>query len=173
MPVVPFEGKTPKIAEGVFIAPNAYIIGDVTIDENVSIFFGVVIRGDILPIKVGSGTNIQEHCMLHTSHDMTPCIVGKNVTIGHGAIIHGCTVEDGALIGMGATILDRAVVGEEAAVGAQSLVPMGKKVEARNLAIGVPARSVRQISDEDYSSIRENCLAYVQVGQKYREVFSQ
>lgn len=172
MPIISFQGHTPKIADGVFIAPNAYVIGDVTLEENVSVFFGVVIRGDILPIKVGAGTNIQEHSMLHTSHGMTPCIVGKNVTVGHGAIIHGCTVENGALVGMGATLLDQAIIGEESAVGAQSLVTMGKKIPPRSLAMGVPAKVVRELDEKDIQGIKQNCLHYVDYGRKYRAALS-
>lgn len=102
---------------------------------------------------------------------MSACTVGEHVTVGHGAIIHGCTVEDGALIGMGATILDQAVVGKESVVGAQSLVSLNKTIPPRSLAVGIPAKVVREVSDEDYESIRDNCMHYVDFGKKYREIF--
>ena len=122
MAVISFADKTPQIAAPHFIAPDAWVIGDVTIAGLVSIFFHAVLRGDIEPISVGEGSNIQEHAMLHTSRGLGPCTVGKNVTIGHRAIIHGCTIEDSCIIGMGSVILDGAVIGKNSIVGAQALV---------------------------------------------------
>ena len=168
MPTIPFRDKHPLIRDPYFIAPDAWIIGDVEIAATVSIFFHVVIRGDIEPIRVGSGSNIQEHAMLHTSRGLSPCVIGDNVTIGHRAIIHGATVEDNCIIGMGSVVLDGAAVGKNSIIGAQALIPMNMKIPERSLVLGVPAKVVRSLSDEQVESIRQSALSYQKLGGEYR-----
>jgi len=172
MPVIPFNDKHPTIGKNVFIAPDAWVIGDVEIGDNVSIFFGSVLRGDILPIKVGSGTNIQEHSMLHTSHGLSPCLVGTEVTVGHRVILHGCTVEDEALIGMGATVLDGAKIGKQGVVAAQSLVPMNMQTPEHTLVAGVPAQVKKEVAPELLTANKQGVEHYKQVGLHYANYFS-
>ncbi|MBO7517261.1 MAG: gamma carbonic anhydrase family protein, partial [Spirochaetia bacterium] len=143
--IAKFNGAEPKIEKPAFIADNAVITGDVIIKEDANIWYGAVLRGDIEPITVGKGSNIQDLCILHTSEG-TPCTVGDNVTVGHGVILHGCTVEDNCLIGMGATILDGAVIGRESIVGACALVTKDKVFPPRSMIIGSPAKAVRQLT---------------------------
>ncbi|MCB0353266.1 MAG: gamma carbonic anhydrase family protein [Bdellovibrionales bacterium] len=171
MPVVSFQGKSPALGRNVFIAPTAYVIGDVTLGDNVSVFFGSVLRGDINPISVGSGTNIQENSLLHTSHGLGPCIVEEDVTVGHNAILHGCHVMRGALIGMGAIILDQAVVGSESIVGAASLVTMRQTIGERVLAIGSPAVEKRALTDKDVAMISAGTIHYQEYGEIYQKIF--
>jgi len=142
-----FKNLRPKIHESCFIAPTADVIGDVTVGENSSIWHRTVLRGDVNKIVVGANTNIQDGSIVHVADDY-PTIIGDNVTIGHGAIVHGCTVKDGAFIGMGAIILDGAVIGEGALIGAGALVTEGKEIPPYSLAVGVPAKVVRELSQE-------------------------
>lgn len=169
MPIIPYEGHTPKIKGDVFLAPDTWITGQVTINTDVSIFFGSVLRGDIQPITVGKGTNIQEHSMLHTSHSLPPCTVGEYVTIGHRSIIHGCTVKDRCIIGMGSIILDGAEIGEDSIVGAQSLVTMHKKFPPRSMIMGSPAKVIRELTDEEIESIKKSAENYIKTGKTYLE----
>ena len=169
MPIQQFRSISPTVAEDVFIAPTAFCIGDVTIRELSSVFFGAVLRGDILSIRVGARSNIQEHALLHTSHGQTPCVVGDDVTIGHGAIVHGCTIENASLVGMGATILDGAIIGSESIVGAQSLVPLGMKIPPRTLALGVPAKVIRPLTDAEIKGLYESARHYVDLSRNFIE----
>ncbi len=171
MPLISYKEHSPKIHESLFLAPDAWVTGKVTIAEDVSIFFGAVIRGDIQPITVGKGTNIQEHAMLHTSHHLADCIVGDSVTIGHSAIIHGCTIGNRCIIGMGATILDGAEIGEDSIVGANSLVTMNKKFPPKSMIMGSPAVHIRELTEVELSSILASARSYVEVGKNYREFF--
>lgn len=172
MPVIPFEAKTPILGANVFIAPDAWAIGNVAIGENASIFFGSVLRGDINRISVGAGTNIQEHSVLHTSTGLADCIVGANVTVGHRAILHGCTVRDTCIIGMGSTILDGALVEEHCVIGANSLVTMNTKIEAGSLAVGAPARVVRRLTSEEIRGIEESAAHYRSLAKNYLSQFA-
>ncbi|RMG39596.1 MAG: gamma carbonic anhydrase family protein [Candidatus Dadabacteria bacterium] len=171
MAIIPYKNISPKIDPDSFIAPDAWISGDVEIRKNVSVFFGAVIRGDILPIFVDEETNLQEHCLLHTSHGLTECRVGKRVTVGHRAILHGCTVMDNSLIGMGATVLDGAVIEENCIIGAQSLVPLNTRIPAGSLALGVPAKVVRKLTDTEIEGLLESARSYVETGKVYRDYF--
>lgn len=162
-----FGGKKPRIGARVFIAENAALIGDVEIGNDCSIWFGTTIRGDVNLIRVGSRTNIQDNCTLHVTHERWPAIVAEEVTIGHGAVVHGCTVHRGALIGMGSRVLDGAVVGESALVGAGALVPEGMKVPPRTLVVGVPARVKRPLTDEELAKLERSWRNYVEYKEKY------
>jgi carbonic anhydrase/acetyltransferase-like protein (isoleucine patch superfamily) len=173
MPCIPFQTHIPQEAEGMFLAPDAWVIGKVSLGENISIFFAAIVRGDIQSISIGSGTNLQEHALLHTSTGLTDCIVGKNVTVGHRAILHGCTVHDNCIIGMGSTILDGAVIGENCIVGANSLVTMGVKIPPGHLALGSPAKAVRKLTEKEIHEIAESALHYQSLGKTYREYFAR
>lgn len=171
MPVINFENHQPRLADDVFLAPNAYAIGELSIGSESSVFFSVTLRGDILPIEVGSRTNIQEGALLHTSHGRSPCIVGDGVTIGHSSVIHGCNVKDNSLIGMGAIVLDDAIVEEDCIVGANALVTSGTVIPRGSLALGSPAKVVRKLNDSEIESNRESAAHYVEVSRKYLDIF--
>lgn len=171
MPVIPFQERTPVVSPLAFIAPDAWIIGDVTVGDNVSIFFNAVLRGDIEAIRVGRGSNLQEHSLVHTSHGMSPAVIGEDVTVGHRAIIHGCRIGDRALIGMGATILDNAEVGEECIIGAHTLIPKGMKIPPRSLVMGTPGKVVRTLTNEEVSSLSASARGYQDLGAYYLEYF--
>ena len=170
MPVIPFQEKTPVVSASAFIAPDAWIIGDTTIGDNVSIFFNAVLRGDIESIKVGRGANLQEHVLVHTSHGMSPALIGEDVTVGHRAIIHGCSIGDRCLIGIGATILDNAEMGEECIIGAHTLVPKGMKIPPRSLVIGTPARIVRSLTNDEVQSLGASAKGYQNLGATYASI---
>ncbi len=171
--IIPYKEIYPKLKDNIFIAPDAWIIGDVTIDEEVSIFYGAVLRGDILPIKIGKCSNIQEHSVLHTSRGRVPTIVGENVTVGHRAILHGCTVNNNCLIGMGAIILDEAVIEENCLIGAGSMVTEGKRIPKNSLAFGSPAKVIRELTTEEILNIKNSAEAYKKVGKNSLEYFTR
>ncbi len=160
---------SPNVHETAFIAPDATIIGNVIIEEDATILFGVVLRGDLLQIKVGARTNIQEHSCLHTSHGRTPTIIGSDVTIGHRAIIHGASISSRCIIGMGSIILDEAEVGEDSIVGAASLITEGKKFPPRSLILGSPAKVVRELSEEEIKYIKFSVNSYVKTGRMFKK----
>jgi carbonic anhydrase/acetyltransferase-like protein (isoleucine patch superfamily) len=167
MIVLPFDGKKPRFGQGVFIAENATVIGDVEIGNDCSIWFGTVLRGDVNHIRIGSRTNIQDNTVLHVTNRTDPTIIAEEVTIGHGAIVHGCTVRRGALIGMGSRVLDGAVVGECALVGAGALVPEGMRVPPRTLVVGVPARVKRELTEDELTKLEQSWRHYVEYKDKY------
>ena len=162
-----FEGKSPRLGERVFLAENTALIGDVEVGNDCSIWYGTVLRGDVNAIQVGSRTNIQDNCVVHVTHQAWPTVIGEQVTIGHAAIVHGCTVHRGALIGMGSRVLDGAVVGESALVGAGALVPEGIHVPPRVLVFGVPARVKRRLTDEELERLDQSWRHYVDYKEKY------
>ena len=156
-----YEGKSPRFGEGVFVAENAAIIGDVELGNDCSIWYSATLRGDINAIRIGSRTNVQDNCTIHVTHLQWPTIVAEEVTIGHGAIVHGCTVHRGALIGMGSRVLDGAVIGESALIGAGALVPEGMQVPPRVLVVGVPARVKRPLTEEELERLDQSWRHYV------------
>jgi len=162
-----FDGFKPKIDETVFVAESADIIGDIIINKNSSIWYNVVIRGDEQPIRVGENTNIQDGCVVHTGWDV-PTQIGNNVTIGHKALIHGCRIGDNTLIGMGSIVLDNAEIGEFVLLGAGSLVPPGKKIPSGVLAMGSPAKVIRELTDKEKESIKKSALDYIESSRKHR-----
>jgi len=143
------------------------VAGDVTIGPDTSVWFGSVVRGDVHAIRIGARTNLQDHCVVHVTKDRFPAWIGDEVTVGHRATVHGCRVGDGALVGIAAVVLDGAEVGELALVGAGSLVPPGAKIPARHLALGVPARVVRPLRDDELRQQRERALEYVETARAY------
>ena len=162
-----FDGKQPRLGRGVFAADDVSIIGDVEIGNDVSLWFGVVLRGDVHFIRIGSRTNVQDNCVLHVTGGAHPTVVAEEVTIGHAAIVHGCTVKKGALIGMGSRVLDGAVIGELALVGAGALVPEGMQVPPRTLVLGVPARVKRPLTGEEIARLEQSWKNYVGYKDKY------
>ncbi len=144
MPIIKsVRGKSPKIHPTCYIADNATVIGDVEIGENSSIWFNVVVRGDVNYIKIGKNTNIQDGTVIHATYEKTPTIIGDNVTVGHNAILHACTVEDNVLVGMGAILMDNVIVHSGAIIAAGSVVTPGTEVEANTVYAGVPAEKVK------------------------------
>ncbi len=154
--------KKPKIHPSAKILAGAIVIGDVTIRENVNIWYNAVVRGDMARITIDENTNIQDGVVVHTDTGM-PTVIGKNITIGHGAIIHACTIEDDALIGMGSIILDGAIVRRGAMVAAGCLVPPNKVVPEYSLVVGNPMRIVRQLTEEEIEANRANVEAYLKL----------
>jgi carbonic anhydrase/acetyltransferase-like protein (isoleucine patch superfamily) len=168
--VLPWDGKQPAIGENVFLAPNASVIGETTLGEGVSIWFGAVLRGDIAPVRVGKGSNIQDNSVLHVG-DNDPCLVGANVVVGHNVILHGCTVEDDCLIGMGAIVLNGAVVGQGSVVGAGALVTQEMIIPPYSLVLGSPAKVRRELTEAERQSHGAFAPKYLKVAQKYRPNF--
>jgi carbonic anhydrase/acetyltransferase-like protein (isoleucine patch superfamily) len=167
MPVLEYSNRLPKLADEVFIAPNATVIGDVEIGKDSSIWFGTVIRGDVFHIRIGEGTNIQDNSVIHVTTGRHATIVGDRVTVGHRVILHGCTIEDDALIGMGAIVMDRAVVGRGAFVGAGALVTEGTIIPPGMLAVGSPAKVKRPLTDEEKAHVAAASRGYVMLAKEY------
>ena len=159
-----FNDKEPIIGSDCFIAPSADVIGDVVLGEGTSVWYGAVIRGDDGPIRIGSGSNVQDNAVLHLTKAQD-LVIGDNVTIGHGAILHACTIEDGCLIGMGSIVLDGAHIGSDSLVAAGSLVSPNKTFPPRSLIMGSPAKAVRSLSDEDLLAIKTNTAEYLALGK--------
>jgi carbonic anhydrase/acetyltransferase-like protein (isoleucine patch superfamily) len=166
--IIPFEGKSPKIHPTVFIAAGARIIGDVEIGEKSSVWFNVVIRGDVHFIKIGTRTNIQDLTMCHVTHRKHPLVIGNDVTVGHSAVLHGTTIHDRVLIGMGAKILDRSVVGSNSLVAAGSVVREGFEVPEGVLVAGVPAKIIRELTDAERAAVAQGALNYESYIVRYR-----
>jgi len=163
-----YKDKYPKIHDSALVAPTADVIGDVTIGEKSSIWHQAVLRGDVNKIKIGSCTNIQDGTIVHVAEDY-PTIIGNNVTIGHGAIVHGCTVEDGAFIGMGAIILDGAIIGKGSLIGAGALVTEGKEIPPFSLVVGVPGKVVKKLSDKHIKMAEDRAVSYTKLAEEYKE----
>ena len=160
MPLYEIDGKRPSVASDAWVAPSAELIGDVRLGAKASVWFTAVIRADNTPILVGTRTNIQEGAMLHSDPD-APLVVGAGVTVGHHAVLHGCTIEDDCLIGMGAILLNRAVIGTGSIVGAGALVTEGKQFPPGSLIVGSPARAIRTLGPETLTMLRASADLYV------------
>lgn len=169
-----YKDYTPQIDESAFIAEGAKIIGNVTIGEQTNIWFNVVLRGDEDEIKIGNRCSIQENTVCHL-YKGYPLILEDEVTVGHNAIIHGCVLKKGVLVGMGATILDGAVIGENSIIGANSLIPAGKVIPPNSLVLGSPGKVVREINDQDRELLKNTIETYVKNTIEYRspEVFEK
>ena len=166
MPLYQSDGRGPRLGEGAWAAPSADLIGDVRLGDRCSVWFGAVIRADNTPIILGDESNFQDGAIGH-SDPGAPLTIGARVTVGHQAILHGCTVEEEALIGMGARILNGAVIGAQCIVGAGALVTEGKAFEPRSLIVGSPARAVRQLSDEQVAMLRLSAAHYAEKAARY------
>ncbi len=165
MPVIlPVKGVQPEFGKDCFIAPNATIVGDVTMGDGCSIWFNAVVRGDVNSIRIGNKVNIQDGAVIHCTYEKTKTIIGDNVSIGHNAIVHGCTVEDNVLIGMGAIVMDNARIGSNTIIAAGAVVLEGTQVEPGTIYAGVPAKKVKEISMElvsgEINRIANNYLMY-------------
>ena len=177
--ILPHRGVTPRIHPEAFIADNAVVIGDVEIGAGSSVWYGCVIRGDVNKIRIGSNTNLQDGTVVHCNQDPSgadyresggglPCLIGDDITIGHMALIHACSLESGCFIGMRAVVMDRAVVAGGAMVAAGALVSPGKKIPERELWAGSPARRLREVTPADLAEFDRITKGYVSLGAQYR-----
>lgn len=166
-PILPFQGVLPTIGERVFIAPTATVIGDTVIGDDTSVWFSCVIRGDVHEIRIGSRTNIQDGTIIHVTGGKLGTYIGSDITIGHGAILHACTLEDGCFIGMGAVVLDGAVVESGAMVAAGAVVTPGKRVKRGELWGGNPAKLLRPLSEAEIAFFPQSAANYVALAAKY------
>lgn len=167
MPIHPYRGTLPKLGERVFLAPGAQLAGAVEAGDDVSFWFHTAARGDVNWIRVGARSNVQDGTILHVTHETHPLMIGEEVVIGHACMIHGCTLESGSMVGIGARVLDGAVVETGAMVGAGAVVAPGMRVPAGMLALGVPAKLARPLSDGERGNIAEIARRYVGVKDSY------
>jgi carbonic anhydrase/acetyltransferase-like protein (isoleucine patch superfamily) len=166
--IAAYAGRAPRLDPTVFVVESATVIGDVVIGPESSIWFGAVVRGDIESIRIGARTNVQDNATIHVVGGKFGTRLGDGVTVGHNAVVHGCTIEDGALVGMGAIVLDGALVGAESLVGAGALVPPGARIPPRSLVLGSPGKVVRPVTDEELERLRSSAANYVGYAQRYR-----
>jgi carbonic anhydrase/acetyltransferase-like protein (isoleucine patch superfamily) len=161
-----FNGIDPKIHDSCFIAKTASIIGDVKIKKDANIWYGVVLRGDGDPMIIGEATNIQDNTVVHVDHDQGT-MIGNNVTIGHSAVIHSCTIKDNVLVGMGSIVLTNAIIHENVIIGAGALVPPNKELKSNGLYMGSPVEFIRELTDEEIKKIKKSSKNYVTLANKY------
>jgi len=167
MPIHALDGITPRIDPEVgWIAPSAVLVGDIVVGAEVGIWFGVVARGDIETITIGARSNIQDNCVLHTDRGH-PLVIGENCTIGHAAVVHGCTIGDNTLIGMGATVLNGARIGRNCLIGANALITEGKEIPDNSMVVGAPGKVIRQIDAEGVRNLAASAERYVQNARRY------
>jgi carbonic anhydrase/acetyltransferase-like protein (isoleucine patch superfamily) len=162
-----FAGKSPRFGCRVFVASTAVIVGDVDLGDDASVWYGAVLRADLQEIRIGARSNIQDNAVVHVDEPDFPTLVGEDVTVGHGAVLHGCRVDRGALVGMHATVLNGGVVGEEAVVAAGALVPPGMVVPPRTLVAGVPAKVRRELGAEELEHLRRGVRSYLEIKARY------
>jgi carbonic anhydrase/acetyltransferase-like protein (isoleucine patch superfamily) len=163
-----YQDKYPKVADSAFIAQSADIVGDVVIEEDCSIWFGAVLRGDENYIKVGKGTNIQDNATVHITGDKYSTEIGEYVTVGHGAIVHACKIGNFCLVGMGAIVLDGAEVGDYTIIGAGSVVTGGKKIPSGVLVLGSPGKVIRELTDEEKVNLENSAQNYIDLSKKFK-----
>lgn len=161
-----YKGHEPDIGKAAFIADSAEIGGEVYLEENSSIWYHVSIRGDLAPVYIGRGSNVQDNSAVHVADEL-PVRIGANVTIGHSAVIHACTIGDNCLVGMGAIVLDGAEIGEESIIGAGALVTQNKKFPPRSLLLGSPAKLARELTAEEVAAIKRNAEEYMELAAEY------
>lgn len=164
--IITIDGKTPQVGQDVFTAPTATLSGDVAMGDRSSAFYGVSVRGDSAPIRVGEGSNLQDNVVLHADTGY-PCTVGAGVSVGHSAVVHGATVGDGCLVGMSATIMNGSVIGEQSLVAAGALVLEGTQVPPRSLVAGVPAKVRRELTEEEVAGLKKNADTYLGLAAKH------
>lgn len=168
MPLHPFDGVRPAIDGSAWVAPGAQIIGDVAVGPQSSIWYNVVIRGDVMPIRIGARSNIQDASVVHVTRGLAPTSIGDDVLVGHMAIIHGCTLMDRSFVGLGAIVMDGCVIAPEGMLGAGALLPPGKCIGARELWLGRPARFVRLLDDAEVAHNLAGAAIYVALAERYR-----
>ncbi len=167
--ILPYRGVSPRIAEDAFVAPTATVIGDVEIGAGSSVWFGVVIRGDVHEVRIGGNTNIQDNTVVHVAKDKFGTYIGDGITVGHSAVLHACTLEDRCFIGMAATVMDGAVVESGALVAGGALVTPGRRVGRGQLWAGSPAKYLRDLNDTEKELIDWSAPHYARLAQEYRE----
>lgn len=170
--LITINGAAPVAAESAFLAPTAVLSGDVALGEESSAFYGVSARGDSAPIRVGDRTNLQDNVVLHADAGF-PCTLGNDISVGHSAVVHGATVEDGCLIGMSATVMNGAVIGANSLVAAGALVLEGTVVPAGSLVAGVPAKVRRELTEQELEGLKTNASTYVRLAAAHREATQQ
>ncbi|MDF2857751.1 MAG: transferase [Neobacillus sp.] len=167
--LIPYKGKTPVVHESVFVAPGAYLIGDVQISEKSTVWFNAVLRGDDGPIIIGERCSIQDNATIHLFEGF-PVVIEDDVTVGHNVILHGCKIGRNSIIGMGSTLLDNVEVGEECIIGANTLLAGGIKIPPRSLVMGSPGRVVRELNEKDLHMLKMSSENYVQKGKEYKNI---
>lgn len=167
MPEIPLDGRTPQVAGTAWVAPTAAVIGDVTIGERTGVFYSAVVRGDTGSITVGDGSNLQDGVVLHADPGFA-CTVGSGVSVGHAAVVHGCTIEDDCLIGMGAVVLNGAVVGRGSMIAAGAVVLEGAQIPAGSLVAGVPGKVRRELTADEQAGVLENARRYTEITATHR-----
>jgi len=170
--IIEYDGKKPSIGKNVFIAPNATVIGDVVIRDNASIWYGVVIRGDMEPVAIGENTNIQDNCTVHTDYGH-PTVIGSNVSVGHNAVVHGCTIESNCLVAMNAVVLTGAHLEEGSIIAAGSVVKEGDRIEKYTLAAGVPARTKKVLTKASIQPFLQPVKNYRALSIKHAKLFQE
>ena len=179
MMLIPYNGILPAIGATAYIAEGVKLIGDVTIGEEASVWFNAVLRGDLAPVVIGRGSNIQDGSMLHVTHkssynpDGNPLTIGEDVTVGHKVMLHGCTIGNRVLVGMGSILLDGAIVEDDVMIGAGSLVPKNKRLESGYLYLGSPVKQIRPLSDEEKAGLRYSANNYVKWKDEYLDQGNQ
>jgi carbonic anhydrase/acetyltransferase-like protein (isoleucine patch superfamily) len=163
-----YGGKTPRVDESAFVADGATIVGDVELGPGASVWYGCVVRGDVHSIRIGARSNIQDLTVIHVTGGTHPTVIGEDVTVGHRVVLHGCTVHDRSLVGIGSIVLDGAEIGPEAMVGAGAVVPPGMRVPPRTLVLGTPARVARPLRDDEVAHLRESASHYVEYAGRHR-----
>jgi carbonic anhydrase/acetyltransferase-like protein (isoleucine patch superfamily) len=166
--IAPFDGRTPEIHPTAWVVDSAVIIGDVVLGADVSIWFHAVVRGDVERIRIGARSNVQDNATVHVTGGRWATVVGDDATIGHAAVVHGCTVGDRCLVGIGAIVLDGATIGDDCLVGAGALVTPGTTIPPRSLVLGAPARRVRDLTPEELAHLRQSAANYVSHARAYR-----
>ncbi|MDP3833375.1 MAG: gamma carbonic anhydrase family protein [Hydrogenophaga sp.] len=172
MAIYELDGTAPRVADTAWVADSAQVMGNVVLGNDSSVWFGAVLRGDTETITVGEGSNIQDGSVLHADHGF-PMTVGRHVTVGHQVMLHGCTIGDGSLIGIGATVLNGAKIGKDSLVGAGSLVTEGKEFPDGSMIIGSPARVVRSLTPEQIEGLRRSAMHYVENAGRYRKTLKK
>jgi|TARA_B100001093_G_scaffold511920_1_gene580795 carbonic anhydrase/acetyltransferase-like protein (isoleucine patch superfamily) len=163
-----FENNIPTIDKDSWVASNAVLIGKVILKKNANIWFNVILRGDIEPITIGEGSNVQDGSVFHTDPGC-PLTLGKGVTVGHMVMLHGCEVQDNSLIGIGSTILNKTKIGKNCIIGANTLIPENKVIPDKSLVLGSPGKVIRQVTDKEIEEIKENALHYVENYKRYKK----
>ena len=169
MPVYPFAGQTPRIDPSAWVAPGAQVVGDVEMGPGASVWYNVVVRGDVMPIRIGARSNIQDGSIVHVTRGLEATTIGEDVLVGHMAIVHGCTLMDRSFVGLGAIVMDGCVIEPEGMLGAGALLSPGKRIGPRELWLGRPARMVRLLSDEDVARNARGCAGYVELAKLHQE----
>lgn len=170
--LIPFKDKKPNVHETVFLAPGSYVIGDVQVGKETSIWFNAVLRGDEDAIIIGDRCSIQDNATIHL-FEGSPVVVEDEVTVGHNVILHGCTIKKRCIIGMGSTILDGAVIGEECIIGANTLIPSNKTIPPRSLVLGSPGKVVRELTNKDFELIQLSIDTYVEKNYIYNDILNK